>query len=176
MKFEKYVFGSSITIFLRNPWLGTSTIFLHCLHVPRIPNSLPFPNIQFFSRLRRRADLLLRLGRPKAARRDCSAALALNPDSGKASRKIVEVQFKEVILGFVVGAWGRGSVSCHSARLTAQRPRKSALKQIVNMKKSKKLAECRTLNPRLVGVCKQRVPCSFRVDSEEIPSNPLQPV
>eukprot|EP00439_Symbiodinium_sp_Y106_P007340 s2111_g1.t1 len=32
----------------------------------------------------RRAELLLRLGRPRAARRDCSAALALNPDSGKA--------------------------------------------------------------------------------------------
>lgn len=32
----------------------------------------------------RRAELLLCLGRPRAARRDCSAALALNPDSGKA--------------------------------------------------------------------------------------------
>ena len=34
--------------------------------------------------VKRRAELLLRLGRPRAARRDCSAALALNPDSGKA--------------------------------------------------------------------------------------------
>mmetsp|Transcript_75187 Transcript_75187/g.220411 ORF Transcript_75187/g.220411 Transcript_75187/m.220411 type:complete len:486 (+) Transcript_75187:81-1538(+) len=32
----------------------------------------------------RRAQLLLRLGRPRAAAADCSAALELNPDSGKA--------------------------------------------------------------------------------------------